>query len=204
MLFSKPNVAAFDFDGTLTYHDTLLSFLKADCQPLSALVKCLSSAPQMLGFVLGLTSRQAAKEALLTQFLSNTPCEACQEKAYHFAKSGLPHLLRPQAIERVRWHQERGDQCLIVSANLGIYLRPWAVSEGFSSVIASELEVSPEGLLTGHLAAPNCWGPEKVKRLEQLLGPRESYYLYAYGDSRGDRELLDYADESYLHFKRIR
>jgi phosphoserine phosphatase len=36
---------------------------------------------------------------------------------------------------------------------------------------------------------------EKVNRLKELYPERETYHLMAYGDSRGDKELLDYADE---------
>jgi phosphoserine phosphatase len=43
----------------------------------------------------------------------------------------------------------------------------------------------------------NCFGPEKVARLTKLLGPKNQYTLYAYGDSRGDRELLELADFKY-------
>ena len=43
----------------------------------------------------------------------------------------------------------------------------------------------------------NCYGEEKVKRLLQLYPERTEYWLTAYGDSRGDTELLDFANESY-------
>jgi phosphatidylglycerophosphatase C len=33
-----------------------------------------------------------------------------------------------------------------------------------------------------------------MRRLETLLGPRDGYTLYAYGDSRGDKALLSAAD----------
>ena len=38
---------------------------------------------------------------------------------------------------------------------------------------------------------------EKVKRINQLYPHRNTYYLIAYGDSRGDKELLSFADEAY-------
>jgi phosphatidylglycerophosphatase C len=39
------------------------------------------------------------------------------------------------------------------------------------------------------LAGRNCRGAEKAVRLREYLGP-EPVTLFAYGDSRGDRELL--------------
>lgn len=201
MPFSRRSIAVFDFDGTLTHRDTLLSFLKTGSKPISIICRCLTAAPWLIGFVMGISSRQLAKEALLTSFLKNSACELWENYADDFVRNTLPFLVNPKALERFYWHRDRGDNCLLVSATLGLYLRPWAEREGFKAVISSELEVTEEGILTGRLATPNCWGPEKVRRLAELLGPRENYYLYAYGDSRGDKELLEYADEGFQKVK---
>lgn len=58
------------------------------------------------------------------------------------------------------------------------------------------------GRLTGRFATPNCYGKEKVNRLLALYPHREKYRLIAFGDSRGDKELLTAADES--HYKPFR
>lgn len=44
----------------------------------------------------------------------------------------------------------------------------------------------------------NCYGQEKVNRLKALYPQREDYYLTAFGDSRGDKELINYADKGYF------
>lgn len=46
------------------------------------------------------------------------------------------------------------------------------------------------GILTGRFLSANCYGQEKVNRLLEKEPERDSYILYAYGDSRRDRELL--------------
>ena len=49
----------------------------------------------------------------------------------------------------------------------------------------------------------NCYGAEKVRRISVMLpAPREDCYIVAFGDSRGDREMLEYADEA--HYKPFR
>jgi HAD superfamily phosphoserine phosphatase-like hydrolase len=90
---------------------------------------------------------------------------------------------------------------MLVSASLELYLAPWGRQAGFEHVAASRLEVGADGTVSGRLAGPNCFGAEKVARLEQLLGPLERHIVYAYGDSRGDRELLMQAD--YPYFRRM-
>ena len=107
-----------------------------------------------------------------------------------YAARLLPRL-RPDGLERVRWHQQRGDRVVLVSASLGVYLRPLADELGLDGVEAVELVVDADGLLTGAMIGPNCRGPEKVVRLD---GGNE---LWAYGDSTGDDELLAAADHAH-------
>jgi phosphoserine phosphatase len=40
----------------------------------------------------------------------------------------------------------------------------------------------------------NCRGAEKLSRLKELLGGWDGYQIYAYGNSAGDREMLQAAD----------
>ena len=51
-------------------------------------------------------------------------------------------------------------------------------------------------MITGRFKTPNCYGQQKVERLLELEPARDTYLLYAYGDSLGDRELLALADYS--------
>jgi HAD superfamily hydrolase (TIGR01490 family) len=100
-------------------------------------------------------------------------------------------------MQRFAWHKQQGHRCVIVSASLELYLRPWATAAGFNDVLGSRLEALDDGRTSGKLLGENCFGPEKMRRLETLLGPREGYTLYAYGDSRGDKELLSAADFAF-------
>ena len=67
--------------------------------------------------------------------------------------------------------------------------------------LCTQIEVKDEHL-TGRLLGKNCYGQEKVDRIKEVLPQREDYELIAYGDSRGDKEMLDYADER--HYKPFR
>ena len=46
----------------------------------------------------------------------------------------------------------------------------------------------------GTMAGPNCRGPEKVRRLKAQFGD-DVHLAAAYGDTSGDREMLQIADE---------
>jgi phosphatidylglycerophosphatase C len=190
-------VAAFDFDGTMTPHDTLLSFLFFAFGRGNSCLKLLRILPQLAGFPLGLKSRKEAKEIILTAFLKGLPLSLVEKQAALFAEGPLFKLIKPEAWQRYQWHRAQGHTSVLISANLSLYLAPWAKLAGFDHVLASEIEVTPDQILTGLLQGENCWGEEKVRRLTTLFGAKKGYLLYVYGDSRGDQALLKIADYPY-------
>lgn len=193
----KPVVAAFDFDGTLTYRDSLLPFLLyATTLPVFA-SNMFVLLPTLAGYALGLIPNGVAKQRLLTRFFSGIPIERLRAQAEQFAAQRLPGLIRPAALRRLAWHKRQGHRCVVISASLELYVRPWALQAGFDEVIGSRLETLQDGRVSGRLLEGNCFGSEKVRRLEALLDDRNGYTLYAYGDSRGDRELLSGADFAF-------
>ncbi len=101
--------------------------------------------------------------------------------------------LRPLVQDRVTWHRRAGHKLVVVSASPELYVAPLGQRLGFDAVLGTRLEVGPDGRLTGRIEGCNCRGQEKVERLRAWMGP-EPAFLYAYGDSAGDRELLAAAD----------
>jgi phosphatidylglycerophosphatase C len=197
----KPVVAAFDFDGTLTRRDTLFPFLLHVAGPVKFSWKIVLLLATLAGYALGLIRNDKAKIKVLTRFLVNMEMASLQQYAQQFAEQKLPSLLRSEAMQRLAWHRQQGHRCVVVSASLEIYLRPWASTAGFDDILGSRLETLADGRTTGNLLGENCFGAEKMRRLETLLGSRDGYTLYAYGDSRGDKELLSAAD--YPFYKKF-
>lgn len=193
---NRPTIAVFDFDGTLTSQDSLMPFLRFFAGPLNYSAGLLAIAPTLFGYKLNLIPNWQAKERVLSHFLRGQSLEAIAQVAQRFAVEKIPQLIRPQALARLQWHQAQQHQTLIVSASLELYLSTWGKQAGFDRVIGTRLEIC-DGLISGKLLGDNCYGVEKVRRLEAIIGELKQYCIYAYGDSRGDRELLQVADFSY-------
>ena len=108
-------------------------------------------------------------------------------------------LFRPQAFQYLQSIKKQADQILVISASIDNWVRPFFSTifsaEDSFQVLGTKLEVR-DGKLTGRFLTPNCYGQEKVNRLKQVLNePRQAYSIKAFGDSRGDKELLEYADQ---------
>lgn len=187
-------VAAFDFDGTLTRQDTMFPFLLFVVGWSAFIRHNIKLIPTLIGYKLGIVRNDIAKERVFICFLSGMSVVELRHKAEQFAVKNLPALLRTEAMQRLAWHMQQGHRCVVISASLELYVQPWAINAGFNDVIATQLETLQGERISGKLFGSNCFGIEKVKRLESLLGSRENYTLYAYGDSRGDKELLSFAD----------
>lgn len=192
-----PVIAAFDFDHTLTDRDSLLPFLFFLEGSWNTYKKLFFLLPSFFSYLFGFTSRQQVKEAILTTFLKGQELKQLEEKARLYAEQQLDGFLKPEAMKKLDWHLKQGHTCVLVSASVDLYLKPWANRHGIQHVISSQLAVTPQGHITGKLKGKNCWGKEKEERLIQLFGEKSQFQLYAYGDSRGDKELLDLADHPF-------
>jgi HAD superfamily hydrolase (TIGR01490 family) len=181
-------VAAFDFDGTLTRHDSLLPFLRRLCGDAAVLRVVVRRLPVIVAAAAGWVSRHRAKEAVLGPLLRGRRLEEVTAVAEDYARRLLGRLDR-RALRWLEWHRRRGDEVVIVSASPELYLVPVGQALGCRAVLATRLEVAPDGRLTGRIAGRNVRGSEKVARLERWLEGTGAE-LWAYGDSRGDRELL--------------
>lgn len=187
-------IAAFDFDGTLTYRDTLIPFFFFAFGKPRTFLKLSALSPQLLRFPLGLQSRQATKELLLKSFIGGLPTALVEPLVHRFMEGPIWPLIRPAAWQRFQWHKAQGHTCILVSANIDLLLKPWATKVGFDHLIASSLETNDSQEITGFIQGKNCWGQEKADRLTALIGTRSDCLLFAYGDSRGDEEMLQMAD----------
>ncbi len=194
-------VAAFDFDGTLTRRDTLLPYLWRGLGWPRFLLAVGLSGPWLAAFALRLMSNHRAKARLLqASFKGRSEADIAQWTAA-FVADYLPAQWQKDMLARLRHHQALGHCCVMVSASPGIYLQAVGRALGMDGVICTELETR-DGALTGRLSTPNCHGEEKVRRLRAWLHGRgfpEPVVLHAYGDSRGDVPLLNLAD--YAHYQ---
>jgi phosphatidylglycerophosphatase C len=192
-------VAAFDFDKTVSTRDNVLPFLRAAVGTRRLVWALTRTSPRLVAAALDDDKRNAAKAALIRRTLAGFDLSRLTEVASTFADDVIDRHLRADVVERVEWHRRQGHELVLVSASLATYLDLIGKLLGFDAVLATELAVDDGGRLTGELAQPNVRGPEKVRRLDEWLAVTAAddrpVFVWAYGDSSGDRELLARADQ---------
>ncbi len=188
-------IAFFDFDGTITTKDTLLEFIKFSKGRLRFYIGFAINSPWLIAFKLKLIANQTAKERILSWFFRGCDLTAFQKKCDQFATQILPGLIRPKAMEEIELLRQKNATIVIVSASPENWIRPWT---GPNSVklIATRL-VTKQDTLTGRIFEHNCHGAEKVRRIKEACQLSEYTYIYAYGDSSGDRPMLQLAHSAF-------
>lgn len=196
----KRNIAVFDFDGTLTTRDSFLAFIKWACGPVSYYVGFLRFAPQLLLMFMHLYPNWKAKERIFAHFFKGWQYSWFQALGEDFTTE-LDTMRNEPVIGRLKEHIDHGNTVYVISASLPEWVEPWCRQLGVNAVLATEIEVNDQGRITGRFKTKNCFGQEKVDRLLKVEPERETYVLHAYGDSRGDLELLAFADKA-THVKK--
>lgn len=190
-------IYAFDFDGTLTTKDTLIEFIRYAKGSMALGLGFMRYAHLLVLMKIGLYPNYKAKQKVFSHFFKDTTLDDFNALCKAFAVSSS-HLLRPNAIEAINHAIKEGSEVLIISASIDNWVQPFFPQV---KVVGTQIEVI-DGKLTGRFLSKNCYGQEKVNRILSLYPNRQDYHLTAYGDSRGDKEMLAFADES--HFKPFR
>jgi phosphatidylglycerophosphatase C len=207
----RPTVAAFDFDGTLSTRDNFVPFLRRVAGTAAVTRSMAVNSGRVAARPRSQRSRDALKALVLHDLFAGYDAAALDEVGRGYAREIVQRHLRSEMVERADWHRTQSHVLVIVSASLGVYLRPVADQLRFDHVLCTELEVGADGRLTGAMRGANVRGLEKARRLDALFagppfthGAGQRPYVWAYGDSSGDKYLWAHADHPVRVGKRRR
>jgi len=192
-------LSVFDFDGTLTKRDSFVPFLRfAFGKRVFARRMMRLVIPTLRCFGRRVT-RDELKGILIKTFLTGVEAKWIEQKASEFCEKYFSRMMRPSGLIAVATQIHSGAIVTICSASPSIVLKPFADRLGIR-LISTDLEVK-DGVLTGNIDGQNCRCAQKVVRLTAEYGPLSDWYLRAWGDTRGDYEMLAVAQEPHWrHF----
>lgn len=193
-------IAAFDFDGTITRKDTLIEFLRFAGGGARFYAVFALYTPLLILMKLKLYSNQKAKQKIFAHYFKGMQIEQFDDLCLRFFEQKGQSLVYADAKTQIAKHKAQGDEVIIISASIENWVCHFAEALKADKLLATQVEVQ-DGKITGRFLTANCYGKEKVKRLLSEYPERDSYYLVAYGDSPGDKELLQFADEQ--HYKQF-
>jgi HAD superfamily hydrolase (TIGR01490 family) len=112
-----------------------------------------------------------------------------------FVKDVIRPHLHPMAKALVKQHQNTGALCAIVTATNSFITGPIAKEFGVENLIATEIEIAPDGNFTGKPQGLPSFREGKITRVEQWLaqqgvGINDFSESFFYSDSLNDLPLL--------------
>ncbi len=182
-----PDLALFDFDGTLTTRETFPAFMRYAVVRPRLLAGGVLLAPVVFGYRRGWVAGNPTRASIVQMGLRGVDAERLRAQGAAFARDVLPGVLRPEAMARLAWHRPRGDRVVVAPGGLDVYLAPWCAGQGIELLCSVLAERG--GRITGY-AGPQCVGEEKVRRVHALCDPQAYAAIHAYGDTHEDLAML--------------
>lgn len=187
----------FDFDGTLTYKDTMFLFLKF-YNPGRFSAQFLKHIPLFILLKLKLANAEAVKKSFISSMLKGESRYNIEKKAKLFFEENYPSLFRENALDFINNIDRENTESYIVSASLDIWVKPFA--EKFNMTLLATKAEFVDDVFTGKFIGKNCNKDEKVCRIEAELGDKKFDKIIAFGDTSGDKPMFKFANESHYRF----
>lgn len=194
------DLALFDFDGTITRRDTFAPFIRLVAGWRRVASGALWLSPLIAAYALGWLPATKLRAALVYRALRGRGEREVSALGVRYEQT-LASVMRPEALEKIRWHKERGDRVVVVSASLHPYLRAWCERQRLE-LICTELECR-DGVLTGRYLGGDCTGREKARRVSARYDLARYGAVHAYGDTHEDLELLALASKRYFRWREL-
>ena len=127
-----------------------------------------------------------------TQFLRGIREDSYANFGEELFETHIARLIYPESRALLRAHLKKGHTVAIITSATPYQVRPAARELGIEHVLCTELEVK-DGVFTGAVVQPPCFGPGKVAAAESLserfgVDLDKSFF---YSDSHDDIQLLE-------------
>jgi phosphatidylglycerophosphatase C len=191
-------LALFDFDDTISSKDTYLDFILHAFKSSRNLPGLINHYLLLFFYLTGIIRKETWKVKAFKSFFCNWKHQDFRDFANDYCNKRLKNIIKDNALQRILWHKQEGHVVAIVSGSLEEWLLGWC-NDIDVKLIANSAKVD-NGRLTGHFSMPDCYGREKVNRIIHTFDLSEFDYIFAYGDSKADLEMLELADEKYYKY----
>ena len=189
------NLALFDFDGTLYPKDSFTGFIFYTLSKRHIVKKGFKILPWIQAYYLKLYPAHAMRPRLFQSMFKGIAANFLQNLAQEYAQQLIQNLDQ-ELLQQLRLHQQNGDRVVLVSASIDLYLVP--ICEFLNiELICTATEIK-NGLLTGHYSSEDCSCEQKKLRILQQYNLEDYQYIYAYGNSEEDLDMLSLADHPYM------
>lgn len=187
----------FDFDGTITYKDTMFMYLKF-YDSAKFRIQFLRHIPLFVLLKLKLADTEKVKKSFIGSILKGQNESIIKEKSKQFFEAHYPKIVRENALDFIKNIDKETTESFLVTASLDIWAQPFA--EAFKMKLISTKAEFKDGVFTGNFIGKNCNKTEKLERIKKEISDEKFDKIIAFGDTSGDRPMLNWANEGHYRF----
>ncbi|RZG46762.1 HAD-IB family hydrolase [Acinetobacter wuhouensis] len=189
------NLALFDFDGTLCKKDSFTGFIFYALSKRHIVKQGIKILPWIQAYYLNIYPAHAMRIKLFKSMFKDANTAEILDLTEDYC-SRLIEQLDPSLYQRLIDHQNQGDDVVLVSASVDIYLEVMCQILKID-LICTETEII-NGIFTGDYSTPDCSSEQKRIRILEKYELDQYENIYAYGNSIEDNEMLSLADFKYM------
>ena len=189
------NLALFDFDGTLCKKDSFTGFIFYALSKRHIVREGIKILPWIQAYYLNIYPANSMRIRLFNAMFKNANSNEILDLAADYSHR-LMAQLDPELFQQLLKHQNNGDDVVLVSASVDIYLDMICQILKID-LICTETEIL-DGKFTGSYSTPDCSSDQKRLRILSKYDLNQYSKIYAYGNSEEDLEMLSLADFKYM------
>ncbi|ROH97766.1 HAD family hydrolase [Chryseobacterium daecheongense] len=187
----------FDFDGTITYKDTMFMYLRF-YDSTKFRIQFIKHVPLFILLKLKLAETEKVKKSFIGSILKGQTQEKIEKKSKEFFEKNYPGIIRENALDFINNMDRSNIQSLLVTASLDIWAKPFA--DALQMRLVSTKAEFENGIFTGNFIGKNCNGKEKLVRIKEEISNTKFDKIIAFGDTSGDKYMLKWANEGHYQF----
>ena len=189
------NLALFDFDGTLCKKDSFTGFIFYALSKRHIVRQGIKILPWIQAYYLKIYPANSMRIRLFNAMFKNANSNEILDLAADYSHR-LMAQLDPELYQQLLKHQNNGDDVVLVSASVDIYLEMICQILKID-LICTETEIL-DGKFTGSYSTPDCSSDQKRLRILSKYDLNQYSKIYAYGNSEEDLAMLSLADFKYM------
>ncbi|MDP1800549.1 MAG: HAD family hydrolase [Bacteroidota bacterium] len=182
-----------DFDGTLIKKDSFPLFVKFHHGVLKLYFGYLLFSPIIILYYLNLFDGEKLKKKMFNYYFKDFTKIDLEKRGEQFCNKVLlkDELINSTLLNTLKDFKNDGAEICIVSASLNIWIKPFANHFNYE-FLCTELNYNND-VYRGEFLTKNCNNIEKKIRVLQRYDLTLYNEIVAYGDSKGDKYLMELA-----------
>lgn len=191
------NLYLVDLDGTISKKDSMFKFFSFIHKRSSLTLNFLKSFPYFCLYFLNFINAGKAKSEILRIFFDKFSEAELNILAEDFANYFMKDIKNSAIDYLEKVSSEADNEVYLVTASLDIWAQP--ISKALNTKLIATKSAFKNRKFYG-IDGENCTGPEKIRRIKEILNLQDFDKIYAFGNSKGDKEMLSIADHKFFKF----